>query len=162
MSSTYKERSERMKHHILIYVNFTEVEKQDYRYWLEIMEYYLQLADTVDFHIWNEEVETIEELSVKTGFEKKSLHPMKMVSFKGKLHDKIVQIILEDCFNHNGEIKWFSIFLKKDDHDFFSSSHWGSEIYIDNPSEKEVEMIKEVLPKNATYHRFENEDNETS
>ena len=118
------------------------------------MEYFIKLADSIKFNLWNEEVETIEELSLKTELKKISLERLKMVSFVGDINQKLINYILQESLNNHGEIKWFSIFLKYKGHLLLESSHWGSEINIENPDKNEIKMIKSMLPKNATFHHF--------
>lgn len=144
-----------MENNFFIYVNFSEEnDTQDYKYWFSLIEYFIKSADSIEFHLWNEEVETIKELSLKTELKKHSLERLKMVSFIGYINQKLINYILKESLNNNGELKWFSIFLKYKGHLIFESSHWGSEINIENPDENEINMIKSVLPKNATFHHF--------
>lgn len=144
-----------MRNNFFIYVNLSEEkDNQDYTYWFSLMEYYLRSADFVEFHIWNEEVEIINELSLKTELHKDSLEPMKMVRFAGDVNELLISYILKEGLNTHGEIKWFSIFLRNNEKLVFETSHWGAEINIENPDENEIKKIKSVLPKNATFHDF--------
>ncbi|WP_298469105.1 hypothetical protein [Psychrobacillus sp. FSL K6-4046] len=145
-----------MKNNLFININLTEsnVDFQSYNYWFSLIDYFITSANFIEFHVWNEEVETIEELSLKTNLEKIDLHPMKMVCFQGDINKKIINFILQESLSQNGEIKWFSLFLKYNGNCFFESSHWGSEINIENPSEKEIIMFKKFMPKNAIFHHF--------
>lgn len=74
-------RWDRMENNFFIYINLTEknVDFQNYKYWYFLIEYFINSADFIELHIWNDEVETIEELSLKTNLEKINLYPMKMV-----------------------------------------------------------------------------------
>ena len=146
-----------MGNNFFIYVNFSEEkDKQDYTYWYLLMENHLRTAEFVEFHIWNEEEEVINQLSMKTELHKDSLEPMKMVRFAGASSENLISYILKESLSSDGEIKWFSIFLRNNGKLFFESSHWGAEINIENPDENEVNMIKKVLPKNAIFHDFRN------
>lgn len=149
-------RWDRMENNFFIYINLTEknVDFQNYKYWYFLIEYFINSADFIELHIWNDEVETIEELSLKTNLEKINLSPMKMVCFQGDINKKIINFILQESLNQNGEIKWFSLFLKYNGNCFFESSHWGSEINIENPDKKEIKMIKNMMPQNAVFHHL--------
>ncbi|MEK4245251.1 hypothetical protein MKZ20_07880 [Psychrobacillus sp. FSL K6-2684] len=148
-----------MENNFFIYVNFSEEnDTQDYKYWFSFIKYFIKSADSIEFHLWNEEVETIKELSLKTDLKKICLDRLKMVSFVGDINQNLINYILEESLNNHGEVKWFSIFLKFKGNLFFESSHWGSEINIENPNENEINMIKSVLPKNATFHHFNNNE----
>lgn len=147
-----------MDNNFFIYVNFSEeTNKQDYKYWFSLIEYFIKFADSIEFHLWNEEVKTINELSLKTVLKRIGLEHLKMVSFVGDINQNLINYILKESLNDHGEIKWFSIFLKYDGNCFFETSHWGSEINIENPDENEIKIIKSVLPKNATCHHFNTE-----
>ena len=93
---------------------------------------------------------------MKTELHKDSLEPIKMVRFAGASSENLISYILKESLSSDGEIKWFSIFLRNNGKLFFESSHWGTEINIENPDENEVNMIKKVLPKNAIFHDFRN------
>ena len=108
----------------------------------------------------NEDVEIIEELSLKTDLEKFTLHPLKMFCFRGDITQKLINYILKESLNQREEIKWFSLFLKHNGHLIIESSHWGSEINIENPDENEIEMIKNMMPKNARFHHFKGTQSE--
>lgn len=150
------ERWERMGNNFFIYINLTEknVDFQNYKYWFFLIDYFIKSADFIEFHVWNDEIETIEELSLKTDLEKISLHPMKMVCFRGGINQKLINYILDESINQRGEIKWFSLFLKYNGNYIFSSSHWGSEINIEDPDKNEIKIIKKMMPKNAIFHHF--------
>lgn len=145
-----------MERNLFIYINLTEknVDLENYKYWFFLVDYYIQSANFIEFHVWNEEVETIEELSLKTDLEKISLHPMKMVCFQGNINEKLINYISKESLSQQGEIKWFSLFLKYNGNCFFESSHWGSEINIENPDKNEIKMFKNMMPKNASFHHF--------
>lgn len=144
-----------MSNHFFMYIDFTEAEdKQDYDYWLKLMAYYLERANSVEVHIWNEEVEVIRELEAKTTLHKRDLLPLMMTSFTGTITPKLIHFILNEAFNSRGLIKWFSIFLKRDGQLLFESGHNGSELIAQNPDAKEITMMKSVLPINATYQHF--------
>lgn len=150
-----------MENNFFIYVNFSEENNtQDYKYWFTLIEYFIKSANSLEIHLWNEEVETIKELRLKTDLKKISLERLNMVSFVGDINPKLINYILKESFNNHGEVKWFSIFLKNKGNLFFESSHWGSEINIENPNENEIKMIKSVLPKNATFHHFNKNQSE--
>lgn len=119
-----------------------------------LIDYFIKSADFLKFHIWNEEVEVIEELSLKTDLERVSLHPLKMVCFQGDINQKLTNYILNESLNQLGNIKWFSLFLEHNGELIFESSHWGSEINIMNPDKNEIEIFKNILPWNATFHDF--------
>lgn len=145
-----------MKNNFFIYINHSEETNTplDYKYWFFLIDYFIKSADFIEFHIWNDEVEIIEELSLKTDLERVSLHPIKMVCYRGDIHQKLTNYILNESLNQSGNIKWFSVFLKQNGNLIYESSHWGSEINIENPDKIEIEKIKNVLPKNATFHDF--------
>ncbi|WP_346234559.1 hypothetical protein MKY04_13040 [Lysinibacillus telephonicus] len=151
-----------MMNRFFIYVNLTEtnVDFHNYKYWFFLIDYFIKFADFIEFHIWNEEVEIIEELSLKTDLEKGSLHPIEMVCFQGEVNQQLMNFILNESLNELGEIKWFSIFLKKKDYTFFESSHWGSEIYIEDLNEQEITLIKSKMPANASFHHFNEKQSE--
>ena len=151
-----------MRNNFFIYINLSEVTDipHDYKYWFFLIDYFIQSADFIEFHIWNEEVDIIEELSLKTDLERVSLHPMKMVCFRGDIPQKITNYTLNASLNQCGNIKWFSLFLKHNGNLLFESSHWGSEINIEDLDKDEIEIIKKRMPKNARFHHFNEKQSE--
>lgn len=144
-----------MSNHFFMYIDFTEVEqKQDYSYWLKLMAYYLQRADSIAIHVWDAEVDVIRELEEKTTLYKKDLAPLTMTGFTGAITSPLIQFVLNESFNSSGTIKWFSIFLKRSGQLLFESGHNGSELIAQEPTVKEIEMMQSVLPSNATYEHF--------
>ncbi|MEK5216469.1 MULTISPECIES: hypothetical protein [Bacillales] len=145
-----------MENNFFIYINLTEknVDFQSYKYWFLLIDYYIKTANFIEFHVWNDEVETIEELSLKTNLEKIDLYPMKMVCFQGDINKNLINFISQESLNQNGDIKWFSLFLKCNGNCFFESSHWGSEINVENPDKNEIKMLKDMMPKNAVFNHF--------
>ena len=144
-----------MNNHFYMYINFTEAEdKQDYGYWLQLVAYYLKLADSIDLHVWNEEVEVIRELEEKTTLHKRDLTPLMMTGFTGAITPELIHFILNESFNSSGAIKWFSMFFKREGKLLFESGHNGSELIAQNPDAKEIAMMKSVLPVNATFQHF--------
>lgn len=144
-----------MHNHFYMYIDFTEgAEKQDYTYWLELMAYYLKRADSIDIHIWHGEVDVIRELEANTALHKRDLAPLMMKGFGGAITPELIHFILNESFNSSGAIKWFSIFLKRGGELLFESGHNGAELIAQQPTAKEIEMMKSVLPSNATYQHF--------
>lgn len=126
----------------------------NYDYWLLLMEYFLAKSDLFEIHCFNEETETIEELTsslpglfdinVKQG----------MTIFSGLLTLDIAEFLITHHVNRKKKLKWFSVFLSREEQHVFSSEHWGTEFFVPDITEEDLVFIKHVTPEDARFTEY--------
>ena len=100
-------------------------------------------SDCFEIHCWNEEIKSqfYPEIEIRK--------EDNLTIFHGKITDAFVRYLYNNKTNKDGELKWFTVNLLKEEGIVFHSSHWGTEIFVPNVREKEISFIKSVSPKDA-------------
>lgn len=133
---------------------FPKPVNENYDYWTPLIDYFLAKSDTFELHCWNVEIDTIEEI--------KKLHldaidiviEEKITIIKGKNSPILSNYLLENNLNYAGEFKWFTVNLDVGIVRVFHSGHWGTEFFVPNVMEEDIEYIKNVIPNEAIFHRY--------
>lgn len=113
-------------------------------WWNQIISHFIKVGDNFEIRCWQEERAEIMQASlygiaVDDGYE---------VSVKGVITKKLFEELLTeeptDKSIYNKMTKYFTINVKNDLCDI-SSAHYGTELYIDLVSEKDVEFLEQVI-----------------
>ncbi|WP_400247618.1 hypothetical protein AB3U99_11175 [Niallia sp. JL1B1071] len=146
-----------MQKNIIIYIpvyteensSFPKTVIGNYNYWLHVVDYFLRKSDCVEIHCWNEEKNIIEEIKSQFYPEIEIRKEDNLTIFHGKTTAAFSHYLCNSKTNKDGELKWFTVNLLKEESIVFHSSHWGTEIFVPDVIEKEISFIKSVSPKDA-------------
>lgn len=110
-----------------IYLDGTE---KDNSKWLDLLRAAIKSAKGFEIHCWNEETDWI-EFALKYGTLKDSDWKYGEI-IEGEVTDEFINMLLEmpkptDTEIYNKMTPFFNVFLD----DYFQSSHYGTEIYVD-------------------------------
>ena len=64
----------------------------------------------------------------------------------GRLAPELLETILDEPFDSDGAVKWFTLMLMQDDRIILSSAHNGAEIRLSEVGSDELEWIRSILP----------------
>ncbi|MDQ1144053.1 hypothetical protein QE429_000880 [Bacillus sp. SORGH_AS 510] len=131
---------------------FPKPVNRSYDYWVHLIKYFLLKSDTIEVHCWNEEIDTIDEIKKLNSFE--MFQEENITVFKGMKTSIISAYLSNDNINNIGEFKWFTVNLDKGTVPVFHSGHWGTEFFVPNAMEKDVELIKNVIPAETSFHNY--------
>ncbi|SHJ20084.1 hypothetical protein [Lutispora thermophila] len=113
----------------------------NYEWWLDLAGKALDEAEEFEMRLWKDDLEGIE--SGQRFGEKVPNYETKEVVFRGKITPQFKQEILTNYLAKKGHIKWFTLFLKKDNEYIFSSEHYGDETYVSAYTEEQVQAVQE-------------------
>lgn len=82
--------------------------------------------------------------------ETRTPHPVSPAFVVGRLVPELIETILDDPFDSDGAVKWFTLMLMQDDRIILSSAHNGAEIRLSEVSSEEVEWIRSILPDDVS------------
>lgn len=126
----------------------------NYGYWVSLAETFLAKSNTIEIHCWNEENGIIEEI---TSLHKQAFQIVKeenLTIFKGNRTSILSKYLLNNFKSENGNFKWFTVNLIKDNESIFHSGHWDTEFFIPKLLEEEVRFIKSVIPDDTSLLQF--------
>lgn len=123
-------------------------------YWIPLMKYFFDQSDNIEIHCWSVERALIEEMKsrVKKSYEISTENEMTI--FKGNKTVEMVDYLFTNL-NRNSDIKWFSIFLRKDKTLIFSSEHNGKEYFAGMVNEKDIKYIESLMPERTSYNKYQ-------
>lgn len=127
----------------------------NYDYWLPLLSIFLEKADSVEIHCWNEEANTIEEISSLFSNALTIRFDGDVSIFKGTKTSTLTDYIQKHHMNKKGEFKWFTVNLLKELTLMFHSGHWGTEFFVPAVSHKEIAFIKSVSPTGTNFYEFQ-------
>jgi len=130
----------------------------NYDYWVSLMTHYLSRSDMMEIHCWTEESEVIEELESILENSYEAVVESNITIFKVKTTPEVIHHLLTANIGKEGEIKWFSIFLSKNNKTVFHSEHWGKEFFAPDVNEEEIAFITSVMPKETNFHQYQASD----
>jgi hypothetical protein len=134
-----------------LYFSVKKYEKKDF--WVPLMKYFLFQSDTLEIHCWNDEGRVIEETkSVLKEFQIRKEYNLTIL--KGNITPDIVNHLLFNNVDTEGEIKWFSIFLSKNETTIFHSEHNGEEFFAPNVYKKDIAFIKSIMPSDTNFNQY--------
>lgn len=76
----------------------------------------------------------------------------------GRLAPELLETILNEPFDSDGAVKWFTLFLKEDDATVLTSAHNGAEIYLSEVSGEELAWIRSILPEDVRVNAWTAEE----
>jgi hypothetical protein len=82
--------------------------------------------------------------------ETRTPRPVSPAFVVGHLAPELIETILDEPFDSDGAIKWFTLMLMQDDRIILSSAHNGAEIRLSEVSSEEVEWIRSILPDDVS------------
>jgi hypothetical protein len=124
-----------------------------YDFWKPLMTYFIKRGTKFRLDCWSNETEGIERAGLLGCSIIGEIGNLRI--FEGKITEEFIYEIVENPFDKDGKIKWFSIFLKnKDDEIIFSSEHNGSEFVTGWISPKDVDFIKATVPQDFSFNIF--------
>lgn len=129
---------------------FPKPENENYDYWVPLIKYFLAKSDTIEIHCLNEEIDTIEEIK-KLRLNTLMVIEENITVIKGRNSSILSNYLLENFINNSGEFKWFTVNLDKGIVPVFHSGHWGTEFFVPNAMEKDIEVIKSVTPTETSF-----------
>lgn len=129
-------------------------ENDDYTYWIYLMRYFLQKAEKIEIHCWNEEVEAIDEIKSGCADIVEIRKEENLTIFTLKHTDDIANFLLQNNINAEGRLKWFSIFLSSQEITLFHSEHWGIELFAPQVDGVEIQFIKSVTPSDTDFNQY--------
>lgn len=128
---------------------------ENYHYWVHLMKHFLAQSDTIEIHCWNAETDTIGEMISSLNEFFLVTKEGELTIFKGNKTSSVTDYLLNNIENKDGELKWFSVFLKRNTGTFLSSEHWGTEFFAPNINEKDIAFIKSVMPPETNFHQYQ-------
>ncbi|PEJ54365.1 MULTISPECIES: hypothetical protein [unclassified Bacillus (in: firmicutes)] len=131
---------------------FPKPVNEEYDYWTPLIKYFLLKSDTIEIHCWNEEIDTFEEIKKLNSFE--IYKEDRITILKGMKNSILSMYLSKHHINNIGEFKWFTVNLNKGIVPVFHSGHWGTEFVVTNASEKDIELIKSIIPAKTSFHQY--------
>ncbi|RLQ95148.1 hypothetical protein [Falsibacillus albus] len=132
----------------------TYKDSDGYKYWVPLLEYFLAKANKIEIHCWNDEVETIKELTALHNGVLQVVIQDNLTIFTGNKTRGLTDYLLNNYTDKNEKIKWFTINVNQDEDSVIHSGHWGSEFFVPNVLEEEIELIKSLTPPDTIFHHF--------
>ncbi|MBT2571343.1 hypothetical protein [Planococcus sp. ISL-110] len=126
----------------------------NYDYWLLLMEYFLAKSDLFEIHCFDEETETIVELTLNLPGLFDIDQKQGMTIFSGLLTLDIAEFLMTRHVSRKNKLKWFSVFLSRGEQHIFSSEHWGTEFFVPDITEEDLLFIKHVAPDDARFNQY--------
>ncbi|WP_238473772.1 hypothetical protein [Paenisporosarcina cavernae] len=145
--------------HFTVPTGFNEINEdipipEDISFWMPLMQYFINKSNMIEIHCWYEEKEVIKEAISLFDYPSNYPNNYQPTIFRGELTENRIHTLLNYFLTENKEIKWFSIFLKKDAKTTFHSEHWGTEFFAPNVSEDDIAFIKSMLPKDTDFNQY--------
>ncbi|WP_421385265.1 hypothetical protein ACOJQI_11030 [Bacillus salacetis] len=134
--------------------SFPQPVNNSYEYWIAVIEHFLTESDTIEIQCWNEEAETINEITSLLKGKYKWVKEDQITIFKLSNSLSLKNYLLKDCLSSNGELKWFTLNLEKMGLPVLHSGHWGTELVIYNISKEDIDFVKSVIPNEAILFEY--------
>lgn len=129
-------------------------ENENYDYWVSLIRNFIKHSDTIEIHCWNDEEDVIKEMAILFNGSSKIITEGKITVIKGSLTDNVSNYLLNESIKTSGRLKWFSIFLSKNNTSVFQSEHWGTEFFAPCLSEEDIAYIKLLTPTGTSFHQY--------
>ncbi len=118
---------------------------EDYNWWVETLNYFVDKADSFEMRLWKEDLESIESAE-KQGQKEENTKTDELV-YKGHVGESFKKEVLENYLNKDGYIKWFSLNLWKNGELILSSEHYGSHLHV-YVKEKDLIALRRIRKRN--------------
>lgn len=125
--------------------------KKQYAHWVPLLKYYLEKANRVEIHCWNDEKEIISEIK---SFQLETVVGETITIFRGNKTESLSNYLLSNHLNENDKLKWFTVNLFDEQHLVFHSGHWGTEFYVPKAIDYDYSFMKNVTPIETNFHVF--------
>ena len=116
----------------------------DSDWWKELIKYFLRVGDSLEIRCWKEESDEIQQASRYGNLTDDNYE----VSIKGIVSEQFISELLSenptDKSIYNKMTKYFTINVEREGIKF-CSSHYGTEIYLIDVSDKDVSFFKNVM-----------------
>ncbi|WP_461615054.1 hypothetical protein [Clostridium sp. Marseille-QA1073] len=124
----------------------------EFDFWRILVLNFLEDADSIRIDCWNEEEVIKELLPLSKEVDRDSYRDMTIFTFN--INENVINEIIYNGFNKNKRLKWFSLFLQREEEILFFSGHYGTELSMDNITSEEVKWVKYVVPKTFSFHSW--------
>lgn len=113
-------------------------------WWREIIEHFVRVGDTFEIRCWKEELSEI----ASAAFYGSAVDDENEVSIKGCVTEKLLEELLTDepvdKSVYNKMTKYFTVNVKNSSCNI-SSEHYGTEMYIEITSDKDIAFFEQVM-----------------
>ena len=121
------------------------------KWWKQIMSVFLKPGSDFEIRCWKDEKEEIEK-ALRFGKLNEAEKSKNEISINGNLTEKMIQEILAEP-KPNDYDKWIDFFTINIQ-DNFCSAHYGTEIYIYDLTDRDVEIIKQIILPTHDFFSF--------
>lgn len=129
-------------------------ENENYDYWVPLISKFIEQSDVIEIHCWNDEKASITEMTLLFKGSSEIVYEGNLTVIKGSLTDDVSNHLLYKSVNKSDKLKWFSVFLSKNNTSVFHSEHWGTEFFAPNVSEEDIAYIKSVTPSDTNFYQY--------
>lgn len=129
-------------------------ENENYDYWVPLLSYFIEQSTSIEIHCWNDEKDVIKETTLLFNEPSKIVNERDITIIRGNKTYPISNYLLYENLKTNGKLKWFSIFLSRNNKTLFHSEHWGTEFFAPNLSEETIAYIKSITPVGTDFHQY--------
>lgn len=129
-------------------------ENENYDYWVPLLSYFIEQSNRIEIHCWNDEKDVIKETNLLFNESSKMVNERDITIIRGNKTDLISNHLLYENLKTNSKLKWFSIFLSRNNKTLFHSEHWGTEFFAPNLSEETIAYIKSITPVGTDFHQY--------
>ncbi len=129
-------------------MNYVSIDMVDRRvsssWWRELVRHFVRAGDEVELRCWKEETEEIEAASwYGTPTEERT-----EISIRGTVTDELLRELLTeeptDKSIYNKMTRYFTVNIKNE-LGYFSSQHYGTEMYLEDLREKDIGFVESVF-----------------
>lgn len=127
---------------------------EDYNYWIVLVKHFLDKADTIEIHCWNEEIETINEMNSIKSERFEIIKEDNIIIFKASTSKSLNEYLLKESVNDGGVLKWVTLNLEKLNVPLFHSGHWGTELFIPGITQEDIDLIQTIIPIDSDLQQY--------
>lgn len=137
-----------------------EIYNSIHSFWIPLMKHFFKNGNNLRVDCWNSERDAINRLlryAKSIDIESNKAMTILLMDIK----EEVLEDIFANPFDTEGKVFWFSMFIMNGEEIIFSSEHHGTEFYIENITENDIEFIRSIVPIDSDLHLWEsNEGNE--
>lgn len=123
----------------------------NYDFWKPLVLRYIKYSDTLRIDCWNNDEYAINRILPYAKKIDRESNP-NMTSVWLDTHFDVIDDIINNPFDNEQKIAWFSLFLEKDENCFFSSEHYGKEFSVLEVNKEEVEFLRTFITTDFCFH----------
>lgn len=125
----------------------------NYNFWKPLLSHFIKKSTHFRIDCWIDEEAAIERAEVFGKILDTGINNMKV--FTSEITEEFIFELIQNPFDEEGKIKWFSIFLMDGDRYVFSAEHYGSEFAAECSTKEEVEYIQLIIPKDFHFDVYD-------